>query len=145
MVNLKYLVGSALSLPLLPIMYYQGKKIRAGVPSLPEASGPTGICHCAGKRSGRDISLLTIGESTIAGVGVTTHEVGFTGTLATELSNALTTDVRWRVYARSGYTAKKVREKIVPQIVEDTADLIVIGLGANDAFKLNRPSRWRTY
>ena len=41
--NLKYTLGSVLTIPLLPIMYYQGKRIRANVPELPEASGIRGI------------------------------------------------------------------------------------------------------
>src|SRR5690606_25809333 len=83
------------------------------------------------------------GESTIAGVGVDTHDIGFTGTLAKELSNLLKIDIAWKVYARSGYTAQKITQKIVPKIVENDVDLIIIGLGTNDTFTLNRPKRWR--
>ena len=40
--NFKYLAGILLSLPLLPLMYYHGKKIRANVPKLPESEGLNG-------------------------------------------------------------------------------------------------------
>ena len=40
-----------------------------------------------------------------------THEEGFTGTLAKELSKLFDLNVDWRVYARSGYTAKRVEYK----------------------------------
>ena len=140
--NLKYIFGSIICTPLLPFMYYQGKKIRSSIPRLPEADGTQGkITSLA--RSRRAFKLLTIGESTIAGVGVETHEEGFTGTLAQELSKLRGESIDWRVYARSGYTAKMVVEKIIPKIDEVNVDLIVIGLGGNDAFTLNSPSRWK--
>jgi lysophospholipase L1-like esterase len=137
--NIKYTLGAIVSLPLLPIMAYQGKKIRASVPTLPEATGTQGV---ATQVTERNVRLITIGESTIAGVGVATHEEGFTGTLATTLAAALNTNVTWRVYARNGYMVKRVTAKILPKIEEKVADLIVIGMGGNDAFRLNTPSKF---
>ncbi|MDF4203995.1 SGNH/GDSL hydrolase family protein [Maribacter sp. SA7] len=137
--NLKYILGSFLTIPLLPIMYFQGKKIKKTVPKLPEAKGSEGSSLISSKKV---IRLLTIGESTIAGVGVKTHQEGFTGALANELSTALNTRVDWKVYAKSGYTAKNVNDKIIHLITEETIDLIVIGLGGNDAFELNSPKKW---
>lgn len=90
------------------------------------------------------LNIFCIGESTIAGVGVKTHKDGFAGTFANELSNLLNSNVNWHVYARSGYTVKSLEAKIIPKIKEDQADLIVIGLGGNDAFKLNSPTKWKT-
>lgn len=121
-------------------MYFQGKRIRASVPKLPEAQGDRGSFGEA-FTAGDAVQLVTIGESTIAGVGVSTHEEGFSGTLAKELSTLLSVQIRWRVYARSGYTAASVTEKLVPK-VEETPGLIVIGLGGNDAFKLQSPWVW---
>jgi len=142
--NLKYLLGAIISAPLLPILYFQGRKIRASVPQLPEASGIEGeIIFKTG--STKSLTMLTIGESTIAGVGVHTHQEGFTGTLANELSILFETNVKWKVYARSGYTAKQVSDKIISNISESHADLLVIGLGGNDAFTLNSPKRWRKH
>lgn len=129
-------------LPLLPIMYLQGKRIKASVPTLPEAEGIEGITG-AGEKS--NLKVIFIGESTIAGVGVRTHEEGFSGTLANSLATKLNSPIAWKVYARSGYTAKRVSEKIVPKITENTVDLIVIGLGGNDAFTLNSPNKWNLH
>ena len=123
-------------------MYYQGKKIRASVPKLPEAKGLEGHCYFNGKNK-RPLKIISIGESTIAGVGVQTHEEGFTGTFANEISKLFEFNVDWRVYARSGYTAKRVDTKIIPKINESKADLIIVGLGGNDAFTLNRPAKWK--
>ena len=138
---LKYFLGALFSIPLLPIMYFDGKRIKGSVPKLPEAEGLTGSSQ-APHSLGKSIKLLSIGESTIAGVGVESHAEGFTGTLASELSQQLGVKVDWRVYARSGYTAQRVADRILPKIEEKEADLIVVGLGGNDAFTLNRPWKW---
>src|SRR5690606_28476407 len=139
--KVRYLLGTILAIPLLPVLYFHARRIRSSVPRLPEASGTNG------KAVARDVAhesltLLTLGESTIAGVGVKTHQEGFTGTLADELSRLSNINIQWSVYARSGYTAGKVLEKVLPKITASSADLIVIGLGANDAFRLNSPTRW---
>lgn len=135
-----YLFRALISAPLLPLMYLQAKRIKKSVPVLPEATGPTGKTG-----SGKPLHLLAIGESTIAGVGVATHEEGFTGTLATVLAEQLGREVHWRVYARSGYTARRKTHKLLPKITETSADLIVVGTGGNDAFTLNTPDKFRAH
>ncbi len=137
--NLKYSLGAIISFPLLPILYFQGKKIKANVPRLPEAKGRQGLCSVSSERT---LKMLTIGESTIAGVGVNTHEEGFTGTLAKELSTELKLNIDWKVYAKSGYNAKRINEHIISSIKENPIDLIVIGIGGNDAFELSTPKKW---
>ena len=137
--NIKYILGAILTFPLLPLMYFQGKKIKASVPRLPEAKGIKGLSSVSSKKT---LRMITIGESTIAGVGVNTHQEGFTGTLANELATEWKTGIDWKVYAKSGYTAKRVKEKIIDLITEKYIDFIVIGLGGNDAFELNTPKKW---
>ncbi len=137
--NIKYTLGAIVSVPLLPILYVQGKKIQKTIPQLPEATGIEGIVEVSSNQTFR---LITIGESTIAGVGATTHKTGFTGTLANALSEQVQSSISWKVYAKSGYTVKHVKEKIVQYITEEPVDLIVIGLGGNDSFKLHTPKKW---
>lgn len=137
--NIKYYLGAIITVPLLPILYFQGKKIRKNVPNLPEAKNPKGYLKTASEET---LKMLVIGESTIAGVGVDFHENGFTGALAKEISQKTNQSILWKVYAKSGYTAKMVRKRLIPTIEDSTADLIVIGLGGNDAFKLNSPDVW---
>lgn len=137
--SLRYYLGCAIAVPLLPIMYFQGKKIRKNVPKLHEAKDTTGYIKTDSEKT---LKILAIGESTIAGIGVDFHKNGFIGALAEEISTKNNLAVLWKVYAKSGYTAKMVRKKIVPKIEESNADVIVIGLGGNDAFKLNSPEIW---
>ncbi len=139
--SIKYYLGALLSIPLLPIMYLQGKRIRANIPKLPEAMGPIGFCRVIDKK-GKTLNMITLGESTIAGVGVATHEEGLTGTLGKELSHTMQVNASWHVYARSGYTAANISKNLIPIIEEKNIDLIVVGLGGNDAFNLNSPRKW---
>lgn len=133
-------MGSLLMIPCLPIIYIQGKLIRKKTPRLPEANGGSG--SCVGK-SNKELNIIFIGESTFAGVGVETHENGFAGIFANELASKLNVTVHWKVHAKSGYTAKNVVEKILPTIPKTSVDLIIVGLGGNDAFMLNNPWSWR--
>lgn len=137
--NLRYLLGAMLAIPVLPIIYFQGKRVKNSVPKLPEAKDPSGVV------SGQlpPFQLITLGESTIAGVGVQTHEEGFTGTLAKILSSQLDVSVAWKVYAKSGYTVKAMQRKLVPGIEEKNIHLIVVGAGGNDSFQLNSPWKWK--
>lgn len=41
--NIKYLALCVLSFPLLPILYFQGRRIYNRIPVLPEATGNAGI------------------------------------------------------------------------------------------------------
>ncbi len=123
---------------LLPILYFQGKRIRETVPKLPEATEPIGF---SGEAYDRPLKMVCIGESTIAGVGVKTHKDGFVGALANGLAEGLERKIEWEVAARSGYTANRVHQQLVPKI-NGQPDLIVVGLGGNDAFMLNKPARW---
>ena len=138
--NIKYLLGSFIAGPLLPVLFVQGKIIRSKVPVLPEATGPKG--YVRGEFTS-ELKLITIGESTIAGIGVQTHQEGFSGSLAAALSNIYHANVPWEVYAESGLTVKQIRGRLIPKIPAQHADIIVIGIGGNDAFTLNRPGNWR--
>ena len=76
--KVKYFFGAIVSVPLLPFLYFQGKNIRKKVPKLPEAKEPKGFIN---GNFNKTLNILSIGESTIAGVGVGHHKNGFTGSL----------------------------------------------------------------
>ncbi len=119
-------------------MYFAGKKVRREVPSL---EGPTDTSDEVG--NGTEFNLLVLGESTMAGVGVVSHKLGFIGRLAYYLADALRMKVKYEVVAESGYTAKLVSGRLLSKISTEQPELIVIGVGANDAFTLNTPWKWR--
>lgn len=137
---LKYSIGAFLSIPLLPLLYLQGRRVKRTIPDLPEAVEPVGV---SGLKSNRCVKVLVVGESTMAGVGVETHREGFAGTLAYELSIRLNLNVNWKVQAKSGITVGRVSKELLADLDENGWDLVVIGIGGNDAFKLNNPMRWK--
>lgn len=139
--QLLYYIGALLSVPLLPIFYFQGKKLRKNFPRMPEAELHTNGSIEQG--TGTPVRMLALGESTIAGVGVRDHRYGFTGELAAALSAHTGRPVEWQVVARSGYDAKDAFRKLTPKIPETPFDLVVIGLGGNDTFYLNSPLHFR--
>ena len=121
--QLKYIFHFIYNLPLIPIIYFQGKRIKATVPVLPDAIGPEGVEG----QSDQQINLLTLGESSIAGVGVDHHKNGLTGALAQSLFQKYNSKINWKVVAKSGYTAQRVVRELVPQIGNFQPDIIVIG------------------
>jgi lysophospholipase L1-like esterase len=135
-----YLLGSIFVIPLLPILYFAGKRVRKEIPQLPEAS-----LNIDGKIEGTDesIEILSLGESTIAGVGVTDHADGIIGGIAKGLNFQTKKTINWKVLARNGYTAKMVNRKLVKRIPEKSLDFIFVGLGGNDTFRLNSPLHFK--
>lgn len=142
MTTIRYVLGAIFTLPLLPFMLLEGWHIKRQMPQLPEPSDTEGI---AGERTARPLRLLAIGESTIAGVGAPSHAEGLTGSLASFLARQLNANIHWSVHAKSGFTARQATKHLIPTITTETADLIVVGLGANDAFALNPPHRWHRH
>lgn len=122
-------------IPLLPFMYRDGKRVLSSVPKLPPATGPNG--QTVGEEP--PLRILIIGESTMAGVGVATHAEGFAGAFADALAQGIGRSVSWRVYARSGFTLKRILHEVLPTIEEAQVDMIVVGMGGNEAFKMNTP------
>ena len=141
MYTLKYYFGAALAIPCLPFLYYQGRQVIQAVPVLPEAKDTLGNVG-----DGNDnFYLLTIGESTIAGVGVESQREGITGELSKLLATKHKKRVNWKVVARSGFTAKKINDELLPTIGNFQPDLIVLGIGANDVFKLTGLKNWKIH
>lgn len=141
LLRLRFYASLVLSLPFifLSVLAYQGKKVRQSVPKLPEALEPFGQVG----DGDQPLKLLAIGESTIAGVGVKYHKDGITGHLAQYIHEATNKSVHWQVLGKNGYRAREVRELLVPQIPDESLDIIVIGLGGNDTFQLTMPWQWR--
>ncbi len=143
--NVKYLLGTALLIPCAPILYLQGQRVKRSLPEFQEAQKPQGTARpsTSEKPEKPPFRLLCLGESTKAGVGVDTHEEGFSGSMAQLIADQQKRVVEWRVHAKSGSTAAGLTHKIVPTIDAAEADLLIIGIGANNAFRFHKPSKWR--
>ena len=69
-----YFIHLLKSIPLLPIIYFQGKKIKKEIQFLPEAKEPEGSVNI---NSATTLKVLFIGESSFAGVGSDFHKNSF--------------------------------------------------------------------
>lgn len=130
------------AVPLLPLLIAQGKRTRRITPRLPEAEGPrSGIT--GNRDSAPALTLLAIGESPVAGVGVTTHEEGITGQLAQALSVRLNRPVAWRACGKNGVTVREALLQVLPEIPQQPVDIAFIAFGVNDTTAFNSVARWR--
>lgn len=138
------LVQPLLLLPaplLAPLLAWQGKRVRARIPRLPEAAGPT---SGSASGQGRMLRLAVLGESTAAGVGAERHEEALAGFLAEEVARHTGREVHWTVVARNGVTAGVVRRELVPRVAQgDPPDAVVVAVGVNDLLQLRPMRTWQ--
>ena len=112
-----------------PVLFVQGRRVIATTPKLPEAYGPaTGAVPGAGP----PLRIAVVGESTAAGVGAERHAEALPGSLAAEVLMRTGRAAAWSVHARTGYTAAKVRRRLLDGLAEAAPDVAVVAIGVND-------------
>jgi lysophospholipase L1-like esterase len=130
-----------IALPLLPLLMAQGRYTRRVTPRLPEAAGPAhgtaGAAH-----GGQALSLLALGESPVAGVGVERQDQAITGQLAQALAQRLQRPVAWRAYGRNGSTVRQALEHLLPQLPTEPVDIALVAFGVNDTTAFRPVARW---
>ena len=135
----RFMIGAALIAPISPFLYLQGQYTRWKVGVLPDAAGPTN-----GRTGDGDAAkLFVLGESTVAGLGARSHEMGLAGQFAKNLAAKIARPVEWTVVGKSGVTARRTINELMPQMPDQAFDYILVGLGGNDVLRLSTPSRWR--
>ncbi|WP_153915992.1 SGNH/GDSL hydrolase family protein [Shewanella sp. TC10] len=102
------------------------------------------------------LSILVIGDSAAAGVGVETQQQALTGQTVQSIS-ALTSQqtepaaqvryhkLKWRLIAKSGYSTKNCLNKlnhILSQAHQISADTVIISLGVNDVLSPISAKTW---
>jgi len=120
------------ALMLSPVLVAQGKYVRVSIPRLPHAPKPWDGSH----PGPAPISVLGLGDSTIAGVGVSDSNLGLTAQFATLLHQHFDRGVSWRSVGRSGATTEDLLGAFLPEALESKADVILVSIGANDAKNL---------
>jgi lysophospholipase L1-like esterase len=118
-----------------PLLFVQGKWVRRVTPKLPEPVGPR-----SGKSGrGRELSLLIIGDSAAAGVGVKHQYQALSGNLVIPLSS--THGLRWKLFAHTGDTSSQLLEKLHLLPLENF-DTAVVSIGVNDVTGLTGSRAW---
>ena len=110
---------------LAPVLLAQGWHVRKHIVKLPEAAGPReGVTG-----EGEPLTLLVLGDSAAAGVGVEDQQNALTGNLVSLLAKNF--QVRWRLFAKSGETTASTLA-LMQQADLETVDVVITSLGVND-------------
>lgn len=133
-------LAASASLCLAPLALAQGLGLRSRSKRLPEADGER---SGESPGHGEPIRLLAVGESPLAAVGLNHPGETVARHLADRIAQGSGRPAHWRILARGGYTAQAVRDRLLPNLEPEPADLILIGLGVNDSIRLRSARRWQ--
>lgn len=113
---------------LFPLALPQALYLRRTAPRFPpprcDTRGVTGI--------GMPLRVIGIGDSVIAGVGAAELRQAFVGQTTHALSERLGRSVHWSVHGRSGARVATLLEDYLPELPEQSADVILVSVGVND-------------
>src|SRR5712692_5187709 len=118
------------SLACLPLVWAQGTATRRRVPRLPPAKPPH---HGLVPGMGRPIRVLAIGESPVAGIGLSRSDETVAAATARALASLTKRPIAWRGHGLSGATARDALQRLLPNIPPEPADLVIVAFGVNDA------------
>lgn len=125
----------AATIALIPALVIQGNRVKKNTLRLPEPEGAregqTGI--------GNKLSLLILGDSAAAGVGVEHQDDALLGAILHELKDDF--EIDWKLQAKTGDTSSKVIHAL-DQIEVQHYDVIVTSVGVNDVTKLIPVEVW---
>jgi lysophospholipase L1-like esterase len=123
---------------LAPFLIAQGLYVRIVTPRLPEPSGERAGIH----GSGPTLSLLILGDSAAAGVGVSTQSQALSGQLVSALGAGF--QVSWKLIAQTGYRAKDVLANL-KMVSPEKFDVVVTSIGVNDVTHGTKTQKWIDY
>ena len=123
------------TLALFPALLIQGNRVKKNTIRLPEAEGARdGITG-----QGQTLSLLILGDSAAAGVGVAHQNDALLGAVISALQHQY--QVHWRLEAQSGDTTSQVIQK-TKKLVNQKYDVVVTSVGVNDVTRLMSAQTW---
>lgn len=130
------MIDIAARIVLLPLLAWQGAKVRRDALHLPEAVGRrTGRCG-----HGPNLRLLIVGDSSAAGVGTSHQDEALLGHMRKRLSQTNCLD--WSVVAKTGSTTAEMAARIAEAPTEKF-DVVSVSLGVNDITGLVPRRIWR--
>lgn len=122
----------------MSLIFYQARYVKNNAIRLPEADGS--------RNSGENIqtshvTLLHLGESTVAGVGVGNINEGLTANVVNALEHNSQLKVHWTVMGKNGITASDAMQF---EPVVSPVDIVILTLGVNDTTKFTGVNQWVT-
>lgn len=125
------------TLVLAPILLIQGKSVKRNIPKLPE---PQGVREGrVFEQSNQPLSILILGDSAAAGVGVDHQHEALSGAILKNLKPYFTID--WKVEAKTGNTSKDLISSI-SSLREHHYDVVISSVGVNDVTQLISARKW---
>ena len=124
---------------LLPIWIIQAVWLKKTATRLPEASGKRDKKYL---ENTKQKTLVVMGDSVAAGVGVNTIEESVAGQLVKQLSLKLNEPISWSVFAKSGDTLENLLNKL-SDIQPSQWDMVVVSIGVNDVTSFTSCKRWQ--
>ncbi len=121
-----------------PLLLVQGQAVRRRTPLLPVCGNDQGM----EPGQGRAVRLGLLGDSIIAGVGVSAQAEGLSGRLAWHLARATGRPVEWRCVGLNGARAQDLLEVELPL---EQPDLVVVSAGVNDVLRLTSGNAFRRH
>jgi lysophospholipase L1-like esterase len=127
---------------LFPVIVAQGIHTKRTTVRLPEAAGEQfGHSSLSNQNA---LNLVVIGESTVAGVGVSHQEQGLAAQVARALEQQLAKPVQWFAYGKNGARLADVCLTLLPQHLHQ-ADIILVSIGVNDTTRLSSLKHWQRH
>ncbi|MDV8154472.1 SGNH/GDSL hydrolase family protein [Acinetobacter bereziniae] len=120
---------------LVPALLIQGYRVKKNTPRLPEAQGlRSGVLG-----TGQALSILILGDSAAAGVGVENQQQALLGLILKEVCTDF--EVTYRLEAKTGDTTLQVLQR-TKQLPNQQFDVVITSVGVNDVTKLRSPKKW---
>lgn len=123
------------TLALLPAIVVQGLKVKKNTPRLPEATGE----RQGRQGTGPKLSLLIVGDSATAGVGVETQQDALLGAILHILEKHFS--VNWCLHAKSGDNSSKIMQNI-ETLQNAPYDVVITSVGVNDVTQFMGAKQW---
>lgn len=123
------------TIALIPALIIQGKKVKKNTPRLPEPEGSRDGVVGYGKK----ISILILGDSAAAGVGVERQEDALLGGILSELKNDY--EITWKLHAKSGDATSQIM-RATEALPNYHYDVVLTSVGVNDVTKLIAANAW---
>lgn len=125
----------ALTIAFIPVLMIQGIRVKNNILHLNEPVGPRdGLSG-----SGKPLSILILGDSAAAGVGVIHQDDALLGQLIDALQAQY--EITWKLHAKTGHRTSQVI-KSLDDLVEQHFDIVLTSVGVNDVTKFMSANVW---
>lgn len=123
------------TISLIPALIIQGYRVKKNTLRLEEPAGNREGYSGVGKR----LSVLILGDSAAAGVGVNHQDDALLGSVISVLKNEY--ELTWKLNAKTGHTTDQVIQ-VVELANFEHFDVVITSVGVNDVTKLTTADNW---